>query len=85
MSINTIKLSSVTGDKYIGPQQTLTYKGYELFGYGYLDWGRVVNQAFVNLIDQIDLLKDSGLSEIQFDLEEYTEEQTRLRTQEFLT
>lgn len=85
MSINTIKLSSITGDKYIGPQQTLTYKGYELFGYGYLDWGRVVNQAFVNLIDQIDLLKDSGLSEIQFDLEGYTEEQTRLRTQEFLT
>ena len=85
MSTNTIKLSSATGDKYIGPQQTLIYKGYELFGYGYLDWGRVVNQAFVNLIDQIDLLKDSGLSEIQFDLEEYTEEQTRLRTQEFLT
>ena len=85
MSINTIKLSSTTGDKYIGPQQTLLYKGYELFGYGYLDWGRVVNQAFVNLIDQIDLLKDSGLSEIQFDLEGYTEDQTRLRTQEFLT
>ena len=82
---NTIKLSSNTGDKYINPQQTLTYKGYELFGYGYLDWGRVVNQAFVNLIDQIDILKDSGLSEIQFDLEAYTEEQTRLRTQEFTT
>ena len=85
MSTNTIKLSSTTGDKYIGPQQTLIYKDYELFGYGYLDWGRVVNQAFVNLIDQLDLLKDSGLSEIQFDLEGYTEEQTRLRTQEFLT
>lgn len=85
MSANTIKLSSNDGDKYISPQQTLTYKGYELFGYGYLDWGRVVNQAFVNLIDQIDILKDSGLSEIQFDLEGYNEEQTRLRTQEFQT
>lgn len=84
MSTNTIKLSSVNGEKYIAPQQTLTYKGYELFGYGYLDWGRVVNQAFINLIDQIDLLKDSGLSELQFDLEEYNEEQTRLRTKEFL-
>ena len=85
MSTNTIKLSSAIGDKYIQPQQTLIYKGFELFGYGYLDWGRVVNQAFINLIDQIDLLKDSGLSELQFDLEGYNEEQTRLRTQEFLT
>ena len=85
MSTNTMKLGTNLGDKYIAPQQTITYKGFELFGYGYLDWGRVANQALVNLIDQIDILKDNGLSEAQFDLEEYTEEQTRLRTEEFLT
>ena len=83
MSINTIKLSSVEGDKYISPQQTLVYKGVTLFGYGYLDWGTIVNQSIINLMDKIDALQDSGLSELQFDLTEYEEEQKRLRAEEF--
>ena len=83
MSTNTIKLSSNTGDLYIAPQQTLSYKGINLFGYGYLDWGTILNQSIVNLIDKVDLLQDSGLSEIKFDLTEYEEEQKRLRIQEF--
>ena len=85
MSTNTIKLSSAEGDKYISPQQTLTYKGIELFGYGYLDWGTVANQSLVTLVDMIDALQDSGLSEIKFDLTEYEEEQKRLRADEFAT
>lgn len=83
MSINTIKLSSVEGDIYINPQQTKVYKGVLLFGYGYLDWGTTINQSIVNLIDKIDALQDSGLSEIKFDLTEYEEEQKRLRAEEF--
>lgn len=83
MSINTIKLSSVEGDIYINPQQTKVYKGVLLFGYGYLDWGTTINQSIVNLIDKIDALQDSGLSEIEFDLTEYEEEQKRLRAEEF--
>lgn len=83
MSINTIKLSSVEGDIYINPQQTKVYKGVLLFGYGYLDWGTTINQSIVNLMDKIDALQDSGLSEIEFDLTEYEEEQKRLRAEEF--
>ena len=85
MSINTIKLATAEGDKYINPQQTLVYKNIELFGYGYLDWGTVVNQALVRLIDQIDNLQDSGLSELNFNLEEYEENQKVLRAEEFST
>lgn len=83
MATNTITLSTAQGDKSIAPQQTLIYKGITLFGYGYLDWGTVVNQALVNLMDGIDRLQDSGLSEIQFDLTTYEEEQKRLRAEEF--
>jgi hypothetical protein len=75
MSTNTIKLASNTGDIYIAPQQTKEYKGIELFGYGYLDWGRITNQSLVRLIDLIDTLQDSGSSESEFQLEEYTLEQ----------
>lgn len=85
MSTDTIKLSSVQGDKYIAPQQTLTYKNVTLFGYGYLDWGTVVNQSIINLMDSIDALQDSGLSEIKFDLTEYEENQKILRAEEFNT
>lgn len=80
---NTIKLSSDQGDLYINSQQTLAYKGLTLFGYGYLDWGTIVNQSIVDLIDKIDKLQDSGFSEIQFDLNNYEENQKILRTQEF--
>jgi len=83
MSLNTIKLSSYEGDKYISPHQTLVYKGVTLFGYGYLDWGTIVNQSIINLMDKIDALQDSGLSELEFDLTEYEEEQKRLRAEEF--
>mgnify|MGYP003585514734 CR=1 FL=1 len=85
MSANTIKLSSALGDQYISSQQTLVYKNITLFGYGYLDWGTVVNQALVNLIDKIDLLQDGGVSEIQFDLTQYEETQKVLRAEEFNT
>ena len=80
---NTIKLSSAEGDKYIGAQQTLVYKGVTLFGYGYLDWGNVVNQSIINLMDSIDNLSTNGLSQIQFDLTEYEETQKKLRAEEF--
>lgn len=83
MSTNTIKLASAEGDKYIAPQQIINYKGIELFGYGYLDWGTIVNQSLIRLIDTIDSLQDSGFSEIQFDLTEYEETQKRLRSEEF--
>lgn len=83
MSTNTIKLASNTGDIYVAPQQTTTYKGIELFGYGYLDWGRITNQSLVRLIDLIDALQDSGSSEFEFQLEEYTLEQDARRTEEF--
>ena len=85
MSTNTIKLASNEGDKYIAPQQVIIYKGIELFGYGYLDWGTVVNQSLIRLIDSIDTLQDSGMSELQFDLTEYEETQKRLRAEEFGT
>ena len=83
MSVNTIKLATAEGDKYINQGQTIIYKDISLFGYGYLDWGTVVNQALVRLIDQVDSLQDSNLSEIQFDLVEYEETQKNLRAQEF--
>ena len=83
MSVNTIKLSTVQGDIYISPQQTTTYKGITLFGYGYLDWGTVINQSIVTLMDKLDSIEDSGLSEIEFDLSEYEENQKILRAQEF--
>lgn len=86
MSVNnTIKLTSVEGEKYIQPQNTLVYKGITLFGYGYLDWGTIVNQSIIDLMDAIDALQDSGLSEIKFDLTEYEETQKRLRAEEFST
>ena len=80
---NTIKIVGQTGEFFITPNQTKEYKGITLFGYNYLDWGTKVNQALVTLIDQIDSLQDGNLSEIQFDLESYSEEQKVLRTQEF--
>lgn len=79
----TIKLIGQTGEIYITPNQTVEYKGITLFGYNYSDWGTKINQAIVTLIDQVDSLQDGNLSEIQFDLETYTEEQKVLRTQEF--
>ena len=45
MSTNTIKVTGSTGEIYISPQTTHTYKNVTLFGYGYLDWGTVVNQS----------------------------------------
>ena len=85
MATNTIKLSSGEGDKYISPTQTLVYKNVTLFGYGYLDWGTIVNQSIINLMDAIDNLNTNGLSQIQFDLTEYEENQKRLRAEEFNT
>ena len=84
MSINTFKLSSALGDVYISPQANTTYKDkIELFGYGYLDWGRVVNQSLVTLMDLIDSIQDSGTSEFTFQLEEYEKLQDNRRTEEF--
>ena len=83
MSTNTIKVTGSTGEVYISPQTTQTYKNVTLFGYGYLDWGRVVNQSLVTLMDKVDVLSTSGMSQITFDLETYTETQTVARTAEF--
>ena len=83
MSTNTIKVTGSTGEIYISPQTTQTYKNVTLFGYGYLDWGRVVNQSLVTLMDKVDVLSTSGMSQITFDLETYTETQTIARTAEF--
>lgn len=83
VATETIKIIGQTGEIYISPNQTVEYKGFTLFGYNYSDWGTKINQAIVTLIDQIDALQDGNLSEIQFDLETYTEEQKVLRTQEF--
>lgn len=85
MSANTIKVVGSTGEVFILPQTTQTYKSISLFGYGYLDWGRVVNQSLVSLIDKIELISTNGLSQIEFDLETYNEEQKIARTQEFET
>ena len=84
MSINTIKLSSNIGDIYVSPQGNTTYKDtIELFGYGYLDWGRVVNQSLVTLMDLIDEIQDNGTSDFAFKLEEYEKTQDQRRTEEF--
>ncbi len=84
MSINTFRLSSMEGDVFISPQANTTYKDkIELFGYGYLDWGRVVNQSLVTLMDLIDTMQDSGTSEFTFQLEEYEKTQDVRRTEEF--
>ena len=84
MSINTIKLSSNIGDIYVSPQGNATYKDtIELFGYGYLDWGRVVNQSLVTLMDLIDEIQDTGTSDFAFKLEEYEKTQDQRRTEEF--
>lgn len=84
MSANTIKLSGIGGDIYIAPQGNTTYKDkLELFGYGYLDWGRVVNQSLVTLYDMIDTIQDSGTSEFTFQLEAYEKDQDNKRTDEF--
>lgn len=83
MSANTIKVIGNTGEVYISPQTTQTYKNITLFGYGYLDWGRIINQSLVTLIDNIETLSTGGADQVIFNLENYTEEQKVARTQEF--
>lgn len=83
MSVNTMKLISNTGEIYIDQQQYKRYKNIELFGYGYLDWGRVINQSLITLYDLIDNISDSGQSQFEFDLDNYQEEQKILRAEEF--
>ena len=80
---NTMKLVTRTNELYLNQQEHKLYKDIELFGYGYLDWGRVINQSLVTLMDKIDTLEDNGATDLQFDLDSYEEEQKLLRTQEF--
>ena len=82
---NTMKVISNQGELYIGQQEHKRYKNIELFGYGYIDWGRVINQSLVTLYDLIDSIQDGGVSEIEFDLENYEEQQKVLRKDEFTT
>ena len=51
---NTMKIISNQGEVYISQQEHKRYKNIELFGYGYIDWGRVINQSLVTLYDLID-------------------------------
>ena len=46
-----MKVISNQGELYIGQQEHKRYKNIELFGYGYIDWGRVINQSLVTLYD----------------------------------
>ena len=82
---NTMKIISNQGEVYISQQEHKRYKNIELFGYGYIDWGRVINQSLVTLYDLIDSIQDGGVSEIEFDLENYEEQQKVLRKEEFTT
>ena len=82
---NTMKVISKQGELYIGQQEHKRYKNIELFGYGYIDWGRVINQSLVTLYDLIDSIQDGGVSEIEFDLKNYEEQQKVLRKDEFTT
>lgn len=82
---NTMKVISNQGELYIGQQEHKRYKNIELFGYGYIDWGRVINQSLVTLCDLIDSIQDGGVSEIEFELENYEEQQKVLRKEEFTT
>ena len=82
---NTMKVISNQGELYIGQQEHKRYKNIELFGYGYIDWGRVINQSLVTLYDLIDSIQDGGVSEIEFNLENYEEQQKVLRKEEFTT
>ena len=82
---NTMKVISNQGELYIGQQEHKRYKNIELFGYGYIDWGRVINQSLVTLYDLIDSIQDGGVSEIEFDLKNYEEQQKVLRKDEFTT
>lgn len=82
---NTMKVISNQGEIYISQQEHKRYKNIELFGYGYIDWGRVINQSLVTLCDLIDSIQDGGVSEIEFNLENYEEQQKVLRKEEFTT
>ena len=82
---NTMKVISKQGEIYISQQEHKRYKNIELFGYGYIDWGRVINQSLVTLYDLIDSIQDGGVSEIEFNLENYEEQQKVLRKEEFTT
>lgn len=82
---NTMKVISKQGEVYISQQEHKRYKNIELFGYGYIDWGRVINQSLVTLYDLIDSIQDGGVSEIEFDLKNYEEQQKVLRKDEFTT
>lgn len=82
---NTMKIISNQGELYISQQEHKRYKNIELFGYGYIDWGRVINQSLVTLYDLIDSIQDGGVSEIEFNLENYEEQQKVLRKEEFTT
>lgn len=82
---NTMKVISNQGEMYISQQEHKRYKNIELFGYGYIDWGRVINQSLVTLCDLIDNIQDGGVSQVEFDLENYEEQQKVLRKDEFTT
>ena len=50
--------------KVISKQQEYKrYKNIELFWYGYIDWGRVINQSLVTLYDLIDSIQDGGAAD----------------------
>lgn len=83
MSVDTITIESQEGQKFVLPDTTQNYKDIVLFGKNYLNWVESVNQTHVILMDAIDAIRDNGLSEIQFDLETYTEQEKVKRTEEF--
>lgn len=72
ISNNSFILTSATnGNIVVDPQQSQAYENITLFGNGYYDWGRVLNQDLVYIYDQIAGLKDGGIQQATFDANQF--------------
>jgi hypothetical protein len=74
MDINNnsfIITSATNGNVVVNPQQSQAYENITIFGNGYYDWGRVLNQDLVYIYDQIAGLKDGGIQQATFDANQF--------------
>jgi hypothetical protein len=72
ISNNSFIITSATnGNIVVNPSQSQAYENITLFGNGYYDWGRILNQDLVYIYDQIASLKDGGIQQATFDANQF--------------
>jgi hypothetical protein len=71
LSNSSFIISTLSGNKVVDPQSLLEYKNINLFGNGYYEWGKVLNQNIANLADKVANLEDGGVQQATFDANQF--------------